>query len=483
MRTRSVMYGALIEKACHRTTLGLILSLGLSSSCVQVEPQADFDEARRLVAESTGRGEVFDPQAPGLSGEELDSILADGLSLDEALHLALVNNRDLQADFQEIGIAHADWVQAQLLTNPSLDVLLRFPSDGGRSMVEGLVGVELLELWQIPLREESARLSLDATVLRIARRAGESLAETRAAYYDALAADESLRVALEGVELASLSYEAVESLHEAGVADALDQSLARGPLLSAQLEVRTARIVAANAHRALAKRLSVARPVEELWLTDALPQRAAGVIDSEVCVQQALESRLDLQAIATAVEALDARWRLERRKAWGDAGVGLSAERPAGSGATLVGPSLSLSLPLFDQNQAQVASAWFRLEQMVKLHEAAQITVAQDARSSADRVNTAASNLAFYERELLPQMERSLALARESYAAGQSTLLALIEVERQLLEARRAHIDLRLEAASSLSDMERVVGAPVGEFIVNRDIEGAGSVSEVQQTP
>ncbi len=41
--------------------------------------------------------------------------------------LPLLNNRSLQASFEEIGAAEADLVQAGLFTNPSLDAFLAFP--------------------------------------------------------------------------------------------------------------------------------------------------------------------------------------------------------------------------------------------------------------------------------------------------------------------------------------------------------------------
>ena len=461
MKAKPAAATTMDRSARHGIAFGLALSLMLASSCVQVNPRPDFDKARRLIQESTGRRDVFDPYAPALAAEELEAIFTDGLSLDEALRLALVNNKELQAEFQEIGVANADWVQAQLLSNPSLDVLLRLPTGGGRSMLEAIVGVELLELWRIPVRKEVARHKLDATVLRIARRAGERLAQAREAYYGAVAAEALHRVAVDNVKLAALSFETVRKLHEAGAADAFDENLARGPLLSAQLVLRTARLEASNAKRVLAKMLSVERPVKDLLLTDPLPRQSRLEIDPEALVRRALSARLDLQAIAAAVKALVVRVRFEQSKAWGNVAAGPTIERSGGSGGTFVGPSLSLTLPLFDQNQAQVARARFRLEQMVKLHEAAKVTVAQDVRSSVDRANTAWRSLAFYESELLPSAERSLALARESYAAGRSSLLALIAVQRQLLEARRGHVALRLEASSSSSDLERVVGVPL----------------------
>ena len=46
------------------------LALGFITSCAQVEPKPDFDNARHLIEASTGRGEVFDPSAAPLSTEE-----------------------------------------------------------------------------------------------------------------------------------------------------------------------------------------------------------------------------------------------------------------------------------------------------------------------------------------------------------------------------------------------------------------------------
>ncbi|MDP6518890.1 MAG: TolC family protein [Planctomycetota bacterium] len=437
---------------------GWVLVFALLGACVQVEPRAEFEKAGDLVKTSTGQSEVFDPAEPTLTEEQLSAILDDGLTLAEALHLALVNNRELQADYQEIGVAHADWVQSQLLSNPSLDVLARSPAGGGRSMFEAVIGVELLELWRIPMRKEYAQQNLEATVLRIARRAGVVLAEARGAYYRAVAAEELLHVAQENVELATMSLGAVTSLHAAGAADAFDESLARGPLLAAQLAFRTTRIEAANAKRELCRHLSLNRPGSGIVLLERWPEPHTEQVEPEGLVQQALEARLDLRAIAMGIKALDAHVDLEQRGAWGSVTAGANVERPAVSGQATSGPAVSLTLPIFDQNRARVARAGFKREQLVKLYEAAQVTVAQNVRASADRVNSAARNMAFYSEELLPQAQRSLELARESYAAGRTTLLALVEVQRQLLDARRGLVALQLEAAVSMSELERAVG-------------------------
>ncbi|MGK0216844.1 MAG: cobalt-zinc-cadmium efflux system outer membrane protein [Planctomycetota bacterium] len=438
----------------------LLLLMALAPACVQVDPRGDFAEARGLISESTGRSEIYDPSAEGLSAEELERMLADGLSLEEALRLALLRNSELQAAFQEIGMAHADWVQSKLLTNPSLDLLVRFPAGGGRTQLEGSIGLELLELWRIAPRSASAEHSLKVTVLRIARLAGELLADTRQAYFAAVAAEEHWRIAQDSVGLVSASHAGVTEMHAAGSADDLDLNLARGPWLNAELDLRATRMAASEAKRELAKLLSLGRPVEALLLSDPLGLPSPISQDPEALVTLALASRLDLRALASAVDASQAQLDLEQRKAWGNIAVGPDIERPAESGVDLVGVGLSLELPIFDQNQAQVSRAAFQLQQIAALQVAARISVTQDVRTSLDRVLTATQTEAFYQDEVLPQAERSLELARESYSAGRITILALIEVQRQLLAARRDHVDQRLEAADAAAELERVVGVP-----------------------
>ncbi len=451
---------------CWKRLAAFVLppSVALLQACTQVNPGPDFMRARELIARSTGFADVYDPDEPPLSRAELDEIIGDGLSLDEAIRLTLVNNRPLQAAFMDIAVANADWVQSGLLTNPSVDMLLRFPADGGRSMVEATLVQNLLDLWRIPIRKQISQHRLDETVLRIARLAGELVAQTKAAYYEAAAADELHQVAQENLDVLRQSFDAVRSLREAGAATDFDENLARGQLLTAQLAVRTARLEAANAKRRLARLLSSDQEVGDLALIDPLPDIVAEPTEPEGLIDLARASRLDLRAYSAAIDAVRERLRLEKRNAWGEIAIGPSIERPADQGDPLVGAGFSLELPIFDQNQAQVAKAAYLYRQVMKSYEAVYMAVAQDIRIAADRANTAISSMAFYQGELLPQAERNLSFAKDSYSAGQSSILALFEAQRSLLQARKGYITVRLESATALADLEQTVGSPLGSI-------------------
>ena len=112
------------------------LVTALFAGCARVNPAPDFARADHLIQASTGLPTVA---ASGVEEAEVRSALSDGLSLDEALRLALLNNRQLQSQFLTIGIAKADLTQAGLLTNPSLSLLFLLPVGGGQADIQASV--------------------------------------------------------------------------------------------------------------------------------------------------------------------------------------------------------------------------------------------------------------------------------------------------------------------------------------------------------
>jgi hypothetical protein len=60
---------------------------------------------------------------------EVAALLAQPLSVDDAVQIALLNNRGLQASFEQLGVSEADLVQSGRLPNPRFD--LRHASAAG----------------------------------------------------------------------------------------------------------------------------------------------------------------------------------------------------------------------------------------------------------------------------------------------------------------------------------------------------------------
>jgi outer membrane protein, heavy metal efflux system len=443
----------------RRTCLG---SLGLLVACGAVDPRPEQDEARREILRTTGASEVY---APGSEPAALEAVLADGLTLDEATRLALVENRRLQAGFARLGVSKAELVQAGLLRNPTLSLGFLFPSGGGSPQWTLDLAQSVVELWQLPRREAVARAELARDVLTLSRFAGELVAAVRTSYFEAVAARERTAVAREGAALARSALEAVLGRVAGGVASEADSALARTEAARAEHAALQAELAAAGSKRALAALLSLSEDLAPVTLTDPLPEPSGPVRERESLVALARTSRLDLRASERSVEAARARLGLEQSRRWPEVELSLSAERPelGNEPDLMVGPGASVELPVFDSNLARASAAEFELDARTKEHEALLAEVAQDVRAAADRAAAAAQAALQVERELLPHAERSHELAQGAQALGSATVLAVLESQRAVLAARESMVEGRLEAALARIQLELVLGLPLGD--------------------
>lgn len=442
----------------HGVALVLVLA-----SCASVDPRPDYDRATSEIRATTGLEQVHDPEDPVLTAEEIGALLGDGLGLDEAARLALLNNRRLQAGFLALGVARADYVQAGLLENPSLSFAFLFPDAGIRGRWNADLTGSLEEIWQIPARQALAQAGLDRDILELSRFAGELVAATRTAYLEAVAARESRSLARANLELARRSLEGVTTQVERGVASRTEENLALSLSLSAELALRRSEREVLTVTRELAALLSLEADLLGVQLSDALPEPAWQPLEREQLVEASLGLRPDLRAAASAVSAAEERLGLERKRRFPEVEAGVAAERPEGGSSAdlLVGPVVGLELPLFDQNQAQVSRAAFELAQVSKQYEALVAESRQGLRAALDRAELAARSATFAQEELVPQAERSAALAARAYELGDTTVLTLLAAQKAALAARRTRIDALLEAALARIDLERAFGGPL----------------------
>ena len=86
-----------------------------------------------------------------------DVSLADGLTANGAVAIALWNNAQFQADLVDLGFARADLIDAGLLRNPVLSLL--FPL--GPKQLEATLNLPVDFFWQRPKRVAAAKLNAE----------------------------------------------------------------------------------------------------------------------------------------------------------------------------------------------------------------------------------------------------------------------------------------------------------------------------------
>ncbi len=149
-----------------------LAALGIGG-CAGFSKDGGFD----AVADAARRRLASDIEWPRTSQErakadaQVAALLGHPLSAEDAVQIALLNNRMLQGAFEELGISEADLVQAGRLPNPRFD--LRHASAAGQYDIEETLSFNVLSLLTMPYARdiERQRFAQDAESRGPTRRA------------------------------------------------------------------------------------------------------------------------------------------------------------------------------------------------------------------------------------------------------------------------------------------------------------------------
>lgn len=473
----------------------LLTILGLG--CVTVNPRQDYEQAAEIIAERTGVESIYDPAAEELAQSKIEQLLVDGLAVDEAVQVALLNNRSFQAVFNEIGVSRAEVVQSGLVSNPSLGLSLRFPEGGGRSNLTLTFAQQLVDLWQIPVRKRIAQAQLERTIFVVARQAVTLAAEVETLYYRLVALLQAEKLAAEDLKLAERLLTLARGRFEAGDTGKLDVNLAQASVFDVQQQRIILRGGVRAARSDLARVLGLARWDQPWTLADEFPTGSTALQDESILLDLAMRRRLDVQAAVMQVRAAEGNIRRQILEIFPNITLGVEYERPerrtlagrkilgdtarasARSGQltapdiqtrserrrerrqiidSLLGPTLDITLPIWHQNQAQIAKARFEATQRRKEFEDILDLVAQDVQKAAAAADSAAELVNFFHDQSLPLARENVEAARRAYQAGQQSIIALMNAQKTLISQRAEYVNGQRDSATALAALRRAVG-------------------------
>ncbi len=307
-------------------------------------------------------------------------------------------------------------------------------------------------------------------ILELAHQAALLAGDIRLAYVETTASDRLLGIAKENQASAQRLFALAESRLEAAAGTVIDVNLAQLEFLVTEVALRDAELAAGEARRKLLLLLGLdsrdARPV----LVELSDEGSFPLLPLEALEQLALVRRLDVRASEEAVRQATAEVERQGGLSLRTIDVGIAAEK---DGDWSLGPGIQVELPLFDQNQAQVAKAREALAQREMILVAVRLSVMQEVNSALARADASWDALAIYREQILTRSADTLAKARESYQLGKTTILPALEAQRQLLAARSAYAQRLLQAATALSDLERATGTP-RETLLTKHLEQVG---------
>ena len=438
----------------------LLTIVALAAGCAG--PNASLDRVQSTIGERTGkrvhwnRGGAEDAQI----AQGVRELLRRPLTAERAVQVALLNNRDLQARFEEIGIAQADLIQAGLLSNPNFAASVRFPdrSPSGTN-VEYSIAQNLLDLLVMPLRKRVAAAQVAAAETRVADEVLKLAAEVKVAFYTAQARQQlvgRLRVVTETNEAAA---EFAKHLHDAGNTSNLELANQQGSYEQSRLEVAQTDLQVRRDRERLNRLLGVWGADTAWTMADHLPELPARESSLRNLESRAIAQRLDLQAARMQMNLIGQALALRTKTRFLPAEIklGVDTERET-DGSRVTGPTLDLELPIFNQGQGEIAKLTAQYRQAQRELEAMAINIRSEVRESRDQLVAARDLTSYIGKRLLPTQQQALNLTLQQYNFMLKGAYDLLLAKQNEVAAERSYIEAWRDYWIARAELERAVG-------------------------
>lgn len=436
-----VIHQSIVKRAVSLVAIAVLLS-----GCAMFSEDRSFDVVRSETGARIGAeayAQVNDDDAMNTAAR-VKVLLSKPLTANSAVAAALLNNRELQASYNALGVAEARRVRASLPDNPVFS--FSNISGGGGFEVERQVAVGILSLATLPARADiandryrQAQWQAVAETMRVAL-------EARRAWINAVAARASATFLSQAQETAKNANELNKRLGETGAINKLDQ--ARNQVFYAEL---TAQLGAAR-QRVETTRERLVR-ILGVWGDDlafrlpadfpALPKRPRAMAEVE---KEAVARRIDLEMARIDLAVLRKSYGLTNATRFVNlfdvSGISRRLQEPgSGDTANQLGLSVQMEIPIFDLGETKVREAEQLYMQAANRLFAKAVSVRSEARE-AYQVYRASYDIArHYQSEVLPLRKVISDETLLRYNAMQVDVFSLLAEARARILSTTAAID------------------------------------------
>lgn len=433
----------------------------LLTGCASSDPQFAFKDVQQRISQRSG-GDVRwfrEREATPEVETAVAALLKTNLTARAAVQIALLQNPRVQGIFEEIGISQAELVQASTLPNPEFSASWRFPEAGvGVLNQEYSAAGSFLDLVMLPLRKKVAARNLEATKLRVSHEVLTLAAEVQRTFYRAQASQQLLTRLKLIAEVNEAAADVAARQHRAG--NITDLEFAEHQAVDAQSKVNAAKTQAeGRTEREQLNRLMGAwGKLTEWLLADELPPLPENESSMAHIESLAVKQRLDLEAGRSQLTQMSNALKLQKGFRYVPlAKVGANAERDT-DGAWVVGPTLDLEIPLFNQGQGEIARLAAQYRQAQRAFEAQAIEIRSEARQARDQVIAHRDRADYYRKTLLPLRIRIVNESLLQYNAMQIGPIDLLRSKERELETEREYVEAWRDYWIARVDLEKAVG-------------------------
>jgi len=403
------------------------------------------------------------------------------LTMDQAVAIAFERNRDVIAARLEIRAAELDQVAARLYPNPVLSYSVgNLPIGSGNvyntasgapaspgffsQPVQTVAIAELIDVWaKRSARSRAADRGLELRRLQVEDALREIAHAVRSAFADVEREQSERQLSYDIRDRYAETVRLSRARFSAGEISEAEFRKIELEGLKYQTDVVAAETEYDLARQKLAALLGLGSTAElpQPLVEDHAPDVA---VPLPALVARALENRPDIRATERARAFAEASLGSARREALPDITLSASYTHSefavSGDNPNTLGFGVSLPLPVFDRNQANVGRAELEIRRTANDRARLEILIRREVTDAARQLERARALLGIFEGGgMIERAENALKVAEKSYKAGAISLIELLEAQRTFLETRAQYLRAQDDYRQSRVDLRRAVGS------------------------
>jgi len=445
------------------------------SGCASFSEDASFGMIEQTAADKLGKDVRWTRTEAERSEVEqrVAQLLAEPLTMDNAVQIALLNNRGLQATFESLGITEAERVQAGRLPNPGFSFGKN--SRGDEREIERGFHFNLARLIFMPTMLKLETRRLERMQRDVAIRVLDLAAQTRKAWIQAVSTRESVKYTQQVKKVADVSAQLARRMEKIGNFSKLQQAREQSFYADAALNRARADNAALAAREQLTRLMALYGEQTAYQLPDRLPSLPEEPEQFPDAVKTALAQRLDIEAAKINVEQLASSLGMVKTNRFINVLEVGTIYNTSNEEPKQTGWEIGLELPIFDWGGAKVARADAMYRQAMNAAAETAINARSEVRQAYAGYRSAFDIAKHYQEEIVPLRKRISEENQYRYNGMMIGVFELLADARAQIGSVDGYIQALRDYWVAKSDLEMaMIGKPSLTVMAGAAMGGGG---------
>ena len=424
------------------------------SACASLPPDLGRADVSAAVV---ARGQ---PLPTGDTAQLSTQLLAQPLTPDNAITLALIHSPAVRQTTAKLGLAAADVYDAARIANPVFSASRLTSNDPAAVSAQIGLGIALsfTDLILLPARSRYAKAQFEAAKLEVGSATLTLAAEVQSRWYELAGAEQDATLKARVAKAAQASADLAQRYFAAGNINKRELALEHAAAAQAQLSALAAQAEVERARSALNRQMGLPASQDQWQLAGGLPAPLANEDDLDTLQKLASESRLDVAAARKNADAIASAYGLERStRLLGPIELSYERERET-DGSRLIGPGLSVAIPIFNWGTGRVTRAKAQLDLAEADLAAKELDASNEVKAAHAAVRSAKALVERYRDGLIPQREAVVDQMQLEVNFMLIGVFELLAAKQQQYDAYSGYLDAVRDYWLARTELTRAVG-------------------------